>query len=171
VIVFEGEALCAACDDGTHPPMTEQRRPEPQPAPQPERAAVAPEQESEPRKVHMSQKRLTPSEIAAIQEAPLSEPTAALARRLGLSGNAVSYQRLVFQRKAKSPSNIQPPRKTEPAVDDWVPEPDTTLRESRQVSFNVDAQTLDAWWKSQTIEFKASVFASNYVIRVEGSFQ
>jgi len=44
-------------------------------------------------------RRLTPDQIAAIQAAPLSETTTALAKRLGLNGKTVSYQRLVFQRK------------------------------------------------------------------------
>jgi hypothetical protein len=102
VIVFEGEALCAACDDGTHPPLPESR---PAPLPDPpeqECATPAPKPEPESRKVSM--RRLTPDEIAAIQAAPLSESTAALSRRLGLSDKAVSYQRLVFQRKQKSGS-------------------------------------------------------------------
>jgi uncharacterized Zn finger protein (UPF0148 family) len=91
VIIFDGEALCAACDDGTHPAIAEQ------PTTEPQRAPEAPEPESQLRKVSM--RRLTPDQIAAIQAAPLSETTTALAKRLGLNGNTVSYQRLVFQRK------------------------------------------------------------------------
>jgi hypothetical protein len=86
VIVFEGEALCAACDEGIHPLL-------------PESQAKASEPTTESRKVTM--KRLTSDEIAAIQAAPASESTSALARRLGLNLPAVSYQRLIFQRKQR----------------------------------------------------------------------
>lgn len=196
VIVFDGEALCAACDDGTHPTVAEQ------PTAHPQRAPEAPEPEPELRKVSM--RRLTPDQIAAIQAAPLSETTTALAKRLGLNGNTVSYQRLVFQRKPASfielhidPHSISAAtqedfirthagsirkainnafesiptaasKEPEPEEIDWEPEPEPNLLRSCKVALDVDEKTLDTWWAAQSLEAKAKLFAGNYVIRVEG---
>ncbi len=59
----------------------------------------------------MGYNRLTSDQIAAIQAAPLTESTAALARRLGIAAKNVAYQRVVFQRKqgANAPKLSGPP--------------------------------------------------------------
>jgi hypothetical protein len=168
VIVFEGEALCAACDEGTHPLL-------------PESQAKASEPKTESRKVSM--KRLTPDEIAAIQAAPASESTSALARRLGLNLPAVSYQRLVFQRKqgkavhaqhaAQPRAEIPASQPTEPEGADWIPEPEPVpppAPQTARVVFSLRQEQLDAWWGSLTIEGKASLFAANLSAEIGGRF-
>jgi hypothetical protein len=114
-------------------------------------------------------RRLTPDEIAAIQAAPVSESTAALSRRLGLSDKAVRYQRLVFQRKgtnAQRSAQQWVETNCKPAVTediDWVPKPETSLpityaEEPSTALLCVDEDELNDWWDALDVEAKADAF-------------
>lgn len=157
VIEFAGELLCAACDDGTHPPPAEQR-----PAagatvcgastaapatleairemataaapaqPQPKGATVSTPSKNKPGT------RITPETRRAILAAPPDESNGAVARRLGISDGSVWLIRKRAGIKSKAKSGIRPlsiPAETKPE-----PAPDTAL----PITMTVTERTLDA---------------------------
>jgi hypothetical protein len=182
VIEFAGELLCAACDDGTHPPPAEQR-----PAagatvcgastaapatleairemataaapaqPQPKGATVSTPSKNKPGT------RITPETRRAILAAPPDESNGAVARRLGISDGSVWLIRKRAGIKSKAKSGIRPlsiPAETKPE-----PAPDTAL----PITMTVTERTLDAWWRGLPIRDKGAIFSGNYVIAVEES--
>jgi hypothetical protein len=94
------EALCAACDDGTHPELTPHqphppalgRAPLAMPGPKPEKEAPMGKRSS-----------LTPEQIRAIRDAGYDETALQLGERLGVSAKIIEYQRRNFGKKPPAP--------------------------------------------------------------------
>ena len=171
-IVFEGEALCEACDDGTHPPMPETALAAapvpaaPAPAPQPEPHQPEPP-EPEKEKPMTTSHTYTDEQKEAIRSAPASESTRALARRLDLKTTTVHYHRKKAQRGV-APS--KPGRKPGAGRAAAHPAPQVI---PRQPVAPIDGEEVraafDCWWNSLPLATKAGLFAHNFIIPVEGS--
>jgi hypothetical protein len=167
VIVFDGEALCAACDDGTHPAIVEQPATEPQPALTAEKST---EVES------TMYEKLTYEQIEAVLAAPVGEKPSSIARRLGVNSHSVEYHRSK-QARARRKAFLEAGGACEPSLDaaldamktvTFEPEPEPNLLRSCTVALDVNEKTLDAWWAAQSLQAKAKLFGGNYVIRAEG---
>jgi hypothetical protein len=180
VIVFDGEALCAACDDGTHPALPDQ----------------CPHRQEED-EMRLGRRKATEEIIRAIQEADPQMPDSKLARQLGVTPRVVAYHRNespgihaieavdspherrprtkpgIRVRLKKLSADFEPATQQTPA-DDWIPEPDpippaAAFAHVRTVHLAVDEKTFDAWWAQQSIDMKAVIFSGHFVIRVEGT--
>jgi len=115
VIVIDGEALCALCDDDVHPPIAQAKpalpalhpawSPQPKTAPRDPEPVPAPAPRKEP--AMRTNKRLSPELLRAIHDAPVEESTNALAKRLGISGQTCSYQRNKFHGARPKPASAK----------------------------------------------------------------
>ena len=168
VIVTDGEALCAACDDGNHTPT-----PEGQPMPKkPESVPETPLAVSAPepgRKDAMSVrsvrsgrgrgKRIDLETRRAVLAADPKISSTQLARELGISDQSVLNIRRQFHAVPM------------PAAEelDWEPEPAVAMPRAATVHLSVIGSTMDAWWKSMSLDDKAALLTANYRFRIEGS--
>jgi hypothetical protein len=182
IIVFEGEALCAACDDGTHPALPErhnkfepdsancpaQKEGEATPTGSIARAATSSEPSNPQPFKEEPMQRVTGEMKQAIREASASESCASIAKRLGMKESTVWWHRNKFRNEAKS----EKPVKGMDAGAQLLAEiAGHALSHSVQATFQVTDKIVDGWWKGLTRGDKAAIFAGNYVIRVEGSVQ
>jgi DNA-binding CsgD family transcriptional regulator len=120
IIVFEGEALCAACDDGTHPALPErhnkfesdsancpaQKEGEATPTGSIARAATSSKPSNPQPFKEEPMQRLTDEMRQAIREASASESCASIAKRLGMKEATVWWHRDKYptRRRARSRS-------------------------------------------------------------------
>jgi hypothetical protein len=171
IIIFDGEALCAACDDGTHPPLAEQHAVKPLPTPPP-----LPPSTNE---IEIGEKpmKVTPALIKAIRESDFSESCRVVGDRLGLDMSVVQYYRTKMRNEEKSgkPAPAQPQHKlaerTASQIKATCVGSGHTLANSVEATILVTDKICDNWWRSLKLGDKAAIFASNYVIRIEGSVQ
>jgi hypothetical protein len=169
VIVSESEALCSACDDGTHPSMPEgQPTPQkPESVPETPLAVPAPVPVPKPeRKDAMSirsgrgpGKRIDLETRRAVLAADPEISHSQLARELGISDPSVKNIRMRAHAAAA-------PTAEEPA---WVPEPAGETARAATVHLSVTETRMDAWWKSLSLDDKAALLTANYRFRIEGS--
>jgi hypothetical protein len=82
-----------------------------------------------------------------------------LARELGISDQSVLNIRRQFHAVPM------------PAAEelDWEPEPAVAMPRAATVHLSVIGSTMDAWWKSMSLDDKAALFTANYRFRIEGS--
>jgi hypothetical protein len=196
VFEFEGkrEALCAACDDGTHPPLPEYNaapaidlpapRLEPLIVPTAKRPAstiqMADTSSSlqlgkESPKVNIDKRhcgqRIGDAMKLAILAEPPSMSAAEVGRMYGVSDVSVSK----FRREAGIKSHTKPGPKAAATLTarrtakGWEPDPEARLPRSWPITVNVTDKTIEDWWRSLTPDVKTELFAGNYVIRVEGA--
>jgi hypothetical protein len=193
IIAFDGEFLCAACDDGTHPRLFKQRPTPPIALPPPQLRPIlppAPTPAKEPsmtfHKEDVTKRRTIIDETvkAAILAADPSISNGALARKHGISDYFVANIRREAGIKStakpgSSPTPLQiaaslttnakaTSGRTGKEVKGWIAEPDTKLPRSAAVTLNLGEETLNAWWINQTLERKAIIFGQFFEIRVEG---
>lgn len=143
VIIFDGEALCAACDDGTHPPL-EERKPE-----------------TLTSKIEDKTMKVTPELLQAIRDADPSDSCRVVGDRLGVNMSTVQYYRTKFSKKPKNGKTVKEasaPRNI----------PGGALVHSAQATFLVTDKIVDNWWKGLALSDKAAIFSSNYVFQIEG---
>jgi len=171
IIVFDGEALCAACDDGTHPPLAEQHTVEPF-----ANASPLPPSTNE---IEIGEKpmKVTPMLIKAIRESDLSESCRVVGERLGLDMSVVQYYRTKMRNKEKSgkPAPDHPQHKSAERTASQTKAtrigPGHALANTAQATFIVTDKIVDNWWRGLKLGDKAAIFGRNYVIRLEGSVQ
>jgi transposase-like protein len=191
IVVFAGEALCAACDDGTHLDLSEQRT-----HAQIETVSdgsgnvlevsevvhsyspLTTESEDSMNRVHSAHSRgtrVSADVIAAIQREDASISNLALARKYGISDFSVGK----YRRQAGIKSTAKPGKHraagsvtaahtaTQPRINiaDDQPEPEKSLRLSRVI---VNDKMLEAWWKQLSYARKTELFTGNYVIQLKG---
>jgi hypothetical protein len=179
VIVFDGEALCAACDAGTHPPLPDDTLSN-------FRCSVVPVLRGSKlaqslllniqQPIEEKSMKVTPEMKQAIRDADPRESCRSIGQRLGLSGSAVDYHRGLLGKVAKSkkPAKAKDKDKKPAKATDTSASrigPGHALANTAQATFIVTDAIVDAWWKGLTLGDKAALFARNYVIRVEGSIQ
>jgi len=151
VIVFDGEALCAACDDGTHAPIhftAEYKFPSPENQPQPVTRIEPIEEESMPESHKRKRGEPVPESIRlqiAAEDEHISN--CALGRKYGISGVTVGY----IRRAGKH--NLAP---------------STAQTHTTVISLNITEDVLDNWWKKLDLTNKASIFTANYRFPIEG---
>jgi hypothetical protein len=190
VIAFDGEYLCAACDDGTHPAL-----PEYHPAPPIEIAppVLEPLKENETMTITSRRGRGTPIDPAikrAVLAASPSVSNSDLARKYKITDVTVGAWRRaagIVTVKAKR----GPYKKTKAAAEEpakvlavSIPHEDIGATPMRtpsiasverevgvgvKVQIMVDEKLIDRWWASLDSSDKAAIFGANYVIRVEGT--
>lgn len=186
VIAFGSELLCAACDDGSHPVMK-------QPAERTAEIHVAvPEilaatslgqlpamtkavektvrqqfRKEGPvtRNSNIYRNRTTEEVRAQIIAADSTISHAALARQFDISDVTVyKIRREAGITVVKTPKEKVEPKTRTQRIERTLPENSQTAA----ATFMVTAKTLDAWWAALPLEFKASIFAGNHVLRMEG---
>jgi len=109
--------------------------------------------------------KITTAQIDAIKEAPASEKTAALARRLKITEGACGYYRRMFKKAgAGKPGAAKTEHTAKPAASKPAPKSD-----SRTVSLNVSEETLNSWWMGLDFSTKVEVFTVNFRFRLEGT--
>jgi hypothetical protein len=178
VILFAGEALCAACDDGTHPgsPAGIRLKSESAPPPQPSAApALEPKKKASmaPRIGRNLSRRIEPEIRRAIAEADSSISNSKLAHQYGISDYLVKTIRGNVLKSESAFENILDGVSL-PMAAASTAEPElratTTGHELRAalVILSVPERTIDAWWDSLDLEGKAALFTANYKIQVEG---
>jgi len=183
VICFGGEALCAACDDGTHPPLPESHR---APAIEPPAHNPKPIEEKQPmtiRSGNQSRKPIDPKVKAAVLAEPATVSHFDLARKYKINDVTVRQWRLdagiivprphgkrgPYRKKDKAVETAAPkPAAAQPAAQ---PAPPAPVLESAPVTMSVQRALLDAWWNKLNVGDKAAVFGAHYVIPVEGFVQ
>ena len=181
VIVFDGEALCATCDDGTHAPLHElhnkfesgaancpaQEEGEATPTGSIARAATSPKpSNSQPLKEQQMRNRVTDEQKQQIADSSPEESCGSIGKRLGLPTTTVVYQREMILQRAGAVGNK--PAKKKPEVSRVKSSEKLAPREA-SATFLVTDKTVDAWWSRLPLGKKAEIFAGNYVIRLEGA--
>jgi len=192
-IIFDGEALCGPCDDGTHPPLPEVRTPltncrcvlpvAPDDQPQPAAPAAEPESETEMSERFKSMKGIrTPDDVRKqIENEGFSLSARLLAQKYGVSDATVVAIRKEAGLRKSAKTAAHPQRKADKKTackltvrsaqtgKDWEPEPEVlTPPQSKSVAIKVTEPLIDSWWKHLSFDAKAELFAGNYVIRIEG---
>jgi predicted DNA-binding protein (UPF0251 family) len=141
VIAFDGEFLCAACDDGTHPcDMIEPRGAAAPAAPQPKEEA--------------SPLKISNEVLEAARGVDWSKETAAeVARRLGVAPHLVYYAKAKLGKAKAKPAAKCTLMK--PAAAPQAPAGDGKI----PITINLSASALNAWWDAQSASTKADIFA------------
>jgi hypothetical protein len=198
IIHFDGEDLCAACDDGTHPALPEQR-PETRPELPPKAAFSSPSPQLRPiaaptpakeiasmtiLKPYYGGKEIDENIKAAILAADPSISNGALARQHGISDYFVgSIRRAAGIKSTAKPGNynhLRPTASTSnraaaPALSNGdgdlpisLSSAPSTVR-TLPITLHLAAETLDSWWALLPPERKAVIFGQFFEIRVEGT--
>jgi hypothetical protein len=173
VISFGGESLCAACDDGTHPPLPESHRAPVIIGPALELGAdlteaiaagpnkILPFAEEPMTATDSRRGRSVDPEIKrAVLAASPTVSNGELARQYDISDKTVQKWRCAAGIRSTATRRLtricvkpaEPPAPVDPPS-----------------SLMVDVLTPDAWWQRLSARDKAALFAANYVIRVEGT--
>jgi len=185
VIVFSGEALCAACDDGTHPALPEshnkfepgsancpaQEEGEATPTGSIARAATSSEP-SNAKPLKEAQMKVTPELKQLIREAGPDESCASIAKRLGMKPGTVWWHRneIRKERNRKDLAKVKEAGLSK-AISLSAPTLSRIVRPDLAVEarFLVADKIVDNWWRGLKLGDKAAIFSANYVIRVEGT--
>lgn len=193
LISFEGELLCAACDDGTHPPLPEQRRTLPGSeihggnlpiALKTERATAVPQPNAEKTmtKTVLQSKRgnINKRISEKVRQAICKEiPTIShrdLAAKYAISDVSVYYIRkaagirvqkqVIPAKTAAQPSHSEGSMPSAGLTVRGLDPPAT--KPTVHVDFNVSEKYLDSWWASLSLEQKGRVFGGHFQITIEG---
>ncbi len=160
IVVF-GEALCAACDDGTHAPLDGQRPVEPQPATPQEPIKEEP----------MS--RVTEKQKEQIVAADPDESSRALGERIGLPGSTADYWRIKLRGGPKvtrlEKSKNCKPAKAAAAQLSSHKDTDLAISRTATVSLSISERSINAWFAALQLNEKAALFTANYKFRIEGT--
>ena len=167
VIGFDGEWLCAACDDGAHPPFSERpSQPELIVTPQPPSAALAPT----PKEAPIMASKVSDEIRAAILAEDSSVSNSELARRFGVSYYNVERVRAEagIKSTAKPTGNPKPnnpqAKKSRRAQAKHVPSKASkvsatpSLPNDLCITLKTTENALDRWWNALSADFKAALF-------------
>jgi len=186
VIAFENEYLCAACDDGTHPPPPEAvssrafaeatvaslcNPPSANPTPEPlkENTMTIVSGRTQGTRISEEIRQSILAESPSVSHADLARKYGITDVSVGAIRRAAGIKKIKAEKPAKAPKAYKP-MNMEPRG--WVPEPEPQMpREVVGVTLNLSETTLYAWWNSQPISRKGSIFATHFDIRIEGTCQ
>jgi hypothetical protein len=185
VIVFAGEALCAACDDDTHPALPERHNKfesDSANCPAPEEGEATPtgsiaraatsSKPFTPQPLKEEPMKVTAAMKQTIRDADPNESNVSIGKRLSLTDGHVSYYRCKMRNEAKNKKPAEPQAAhTKPATGAVRVGPGHTLANTIQATFLVTDKIMDNWWRGLKLGDKAAIFAANYVIRVEGTVE
>jgi hypothetical protein len=176
VIAFDGEFLCDACDEGTHPALAEAKT---LPPPQPQPAAIAAAPES---RIDMASKGIrTPDDVRAqIVAEGFSLSARALAEKYGVNDSTINLirkeagLRKSAAKGAGPKPGAHPQHKPARAAQTRRPaalaltahrEPDASL----SVPVTVNHRLLDSWFEHLPLDAKAALFVGNFAIPLLGT--